>query len=229
VAYSEFLRAPEQLLVTVGHVHERNAKAALSIEEGRTYVFDRGYFDRAFFDQIRDARAHFVTRLKRGVNLLRYGSRKSTDSRVLRDVDVTIGSAPKSRMLRLVCYRDPKTKRVYDFLTDRFDLSAVSIADAYKARWQIELFFRFLKQHLRIKRFFGTSREAVEAQLYAALIAFLLVEIARRLSQGTAGSSLLMWRSIRVALTTPSVDAVWFRQLQDSPLLHLLLSERLWT
>jgi hypothetical protein len=228
VAYSEYMRAPEQLLVTEGHVHERNAKAAFSIEEGRTYVFDRGYFDRAFFDQIRNAGAHFVTRLKRGVNFLRYSSRAPTDRRVLEDVDVTIGTEPAAGLLRLVRYRDPQTRRVYEFLTDRHDLGALSVADAYKARWQIELFFRFLKQHLRIKRFYGTSREAVEAQLYAALIAFVLVEIARRLGQRHVGSSLVMWRSVRVSLTTPSVDAVWFRQLLDSRDLHLLLSERFW-
>jgi len=228
VAYNLYLRAPEQLLVTVGHVHERNTKAALSIEKGHTYVFDRGYFDLAFFDQIRDAGAHFVTRIKRGVNVRRCDARPCSDFRVQGDWDVKLGTDRDARILRFVRYRDPKTGRVYDFVTDRFDLSAVSIADAYKARWQVELFFRFLKQHLRIKRFFGTSRAAVEAQLYAAFIAFVLVEIARRIGQGASGSLLTMLRSIRVALTTERLDAAWFRNLQASPQLSRLLEERFW-
>jgi|SRR5215510_2326505 len=228
VAYSAYLRAPEQLVVCEGHLHERNAKAALSLGEGRLCVFDRGYFDLDFFEQLRAAGATFVTRLKRRVHVHTLTSRRPSDPRVLEDSDVVLGIDADSPRFRLVRYRDLKTKREYEFLTDRFDLSATSVADAYKARWQIELFFRFLKQHLRIKRFYGTSREAVEAQIYAALIAFVLVEIARRLSQGIQGSSLAMWRSLRVALTTSHVEATWFEKLRTSPFLDILLAERFW-
>ena len=161
------------------------------------------------------------------MTVLKYGARRRTDERVLADCDVTLGSEGDARMLRLVRYRDPETRHVYEFITDRFDLSATSIADAYKARWQVELFFRFLKQHLRIKRFFGTSRAAVEAQLYAALVAYVLVEIVRRIGQGAVGSLLSVLRSIRVALTTAQVEAEWFKRLQASPHLHLLLAEEL--
>ena len=227
IAYDLYLRAPEQFLVTEGHLHDRNPAVVFTIEKGRTYVFDRGYFDLDYFDEIRDAGAHFVTRVKRGVTVLKYGARRRTDERVLADRDVTLGSDADARMLRLVRYRDPKTRHVYEFITDRFDLSATSIADAYKARWQVELFFRFMKQHLRIKRFFGTSRAAVEAQLYAALVAYVLVEIVRRIGQGTVGSLLSVLRSIRVALTSAHVEAAWFKRLQCSPHLHLLLAEEL--
>jgi putative transposase len=227
IAYDLYLRAPEQFLVTEGHVHDRNPKVVFTVEKGRTYVFDRGYFDLDYFDEIRDAGAHFVTRVKRSVRVLKYGARRRTDDCVLADLDVTLGSDGDARMLRLVRYRDPETHRVYEFITDRFDLSATSIADAYKARWQVELFFRFLKQHLRIKRFFGTSREAVEAQLYAALVAYVLVEIVRRIGQGAVGSLLAVLRSIRVALTTAHVEAEWFKRLHASPHLHLLLAEEL--
>jgi len=227
IAYDLYLRAPEQFLVTEGHVHDRNPLVVFTVEKDRTYVFDRGYFDLDYFDEIRDAGAHFVTRIKRGVTVLKYGARRRTDERVLADCDVTLGSEGDARMLRLVRYRDPETRHVYEFITDRFDLSATSIADAYKARWQVELFFRFLKQHLRIKRFFGTSRAAVEAQLYAALVAYVLVEIVRRIGQGAVGSLLSVLRSVRVALTTAQVEAEWFKRLRASPHLHLLLAEEL--
>jgi len=227
IAYDLYLRAPEQFLITEGHVHDHNPKVVFTVEKGRTYVFDRGYFDLDYFDDIRDAGAHFVTRVKRGVMVLKYGARRRTDERVLADRHVTLGPDADARMLRMVRYRDPQTRIVYEFITDRFDLSATSIADAYKARWQVELFFRFLKQHLRIKRFFGTSREAVEAQLYAALVAYVLVEIVRRISQGAVGSLLAVLRSLRVALTTAHVEAEWFKRLQSSPHLHLLLAEEL--
>ena len=227
IAYDLYLRAPEQFLVTEGHVHDRNPQVVFTVEKDRTYVFDRGYFDLDYFDEIRDAGAHFVTRIKRGVTVLKYGARRRTDERVLADCDVTLGSDGDARLLRLVRYRDPETRHVYEFITDRFDLSATSIADAYKARWQVELFFRFLKQHLRIKRFFGTSRAAVEAQLYAALVAYVLVEIVRRIGQGAVGSLLSVLRSVRVALTTAQVEAEWFKRLRASPHLHLLLAEEL--
>jgi len=229
LAYDLFLRAPEQFLVTEAHVHDRSPKVVFTVEKGRTYIFDRGYFDLRYFKQLVRAGAHFITRVKRGVHVLRYLDRPCHGRGVLADRDVTLGTDPTAPLLRLVRYRDPETRHVYEFITDRFDLSAMAVAEGYKARWQVELFFRFLKQHLRIKRFFGTTRAAVEAQIYAALVAYVLVEIARRISQGAVGSLLAVLRSIRVALTAAHVDTSWFKRLQASPHLGLLLAEDLLT
>jgi putative transposase len=124
--------------VTEGYVHDRNRKVAFAIEKARTYIFDRGYFDFTFFRRILDAGAHFITRIKRGVNVLRYEELPRHGRGVLRDRAVVVGTDPDAPLLRLVRYRCPETGRVYEFLTDRFDLGATAIADGYKARWQVE-------------------------------------------------------------------------------------------
>jgi hypothetical protein len=142
-------------------------------------TFDRGYNDYRFFYDIHAGGHTFVTRIKSSAHVLALQELSITESGVLKDqrigfvLDDALETYPDD--LRLVTYYDKKNNKVYRFLTNNFELSAKTIADIYKARWQIELFFKWIKQHLRIKTFLGTSKNAVMTQIWIAMIYYLLI------------------------------------------------------
>ena len=146
---------------------------------GSILTFDLGYTDYAFFHSIKEAKQTFVTRLKSDAHILALESFPVTEKGVLKDqrigfvLDEALKDYPED--LRLVTYYDEVHDKTYRFITNNFTFSAKTIADIYKARWQIELFFKWIKQHLKIKTFLGTSKNAVLTQIWVAMIYYLLL------------------------------------------------------
>ena len=176
---------PTFIRVTDGKVHDVNILDEIVPEAGAFYVMDRGYidFDRLYFFTL--CSAFFVLRTKENVLLQRRYSHPVDHSTGVRSDHTVILTAIESvkvypDALRRVSYLDAETNKRLKFLTNNFVLPALTIAQTYKCRWQIELFFRWIKQHLRIKSFFGTSANAVRTQIWIAVSIYLLVAIVRK-------------------------------------------------
>jgi len=171
--------------VTHGRVHDVKALDELPIEPGAYYVMDRGYVDFARLYRFERAKAFFVIRAKKNMDFTVHRSRKVDKTTGLR-CDQTIRLAGvRSRKdypdpLRRVRYTDPQTGKRLVLLTNCFCLDALTLAQLYKARWQVELFFKWIKQHLRIKAFYGTSPNAVKTQVWVAVCVYVLVAIVGR-------------------------------------------------
>jgi hypothetical protein len=173
---------PQFAVITDGKHHDiRAARENIHFDPGATVVFDKGYIDYAWLNDLNQGGVWFVTRMKTNCQFTVLKCHDHDRTRGLR-ADQTIhlkslkGSEYQGK-LRRVSFRDPDTGKWLVFLTNRFDLAAKTICDLYKARWKVELFFKAMKQHLRIKKFLGTSAQSVKAQILVALIAYLLVHI----------------------------------------------------
>jgi len=176
---------PTFISITNGKVHDVNILDEIDLEAGSFYVMDRGYVDFKRLYIFTLSAAFFVVRTKSNVLLQRRYSHpvdKTTGVRSDHTVILTaIGSAKLyPDALRRVSYLDVETKKRFKFLTNNFTLPALTIALIYKSRWQIELFFKWIKQHLRIKAFFGTSENAVKTQIWIAVSVYVLVAIVRK-------------------------------------------------
>jgi IS4 transposase len=176
---------PTFLRVTSGDVHDVNILDEILPEPGAFYVMDRAYIDCNRLYQLTLASAFFVTRTKRNLLLQRRYSRPVDKNTGLRSDQTVILSSFASATaypdpLRRVSYFDNETHKHLKFLTNNFTLPALTIAQIYKQRWQVELFFPWIKQHLRIKAFYGTSGNAVRTQIWIAVSVYLLVAIARK-------------------------------------------------
>jgi Domain of unknown function (DUF4372)/Transposase DDE domain len=176
---------PTFIRVTDGKVHDVNILDEIIPEAGSFYVMDRGYvdFDRLYFFTL--CSAFFVLRTKENVLLQRRYSHPVDHSTGVRSDHTVILTAIESvkvypDALRRVSYLDTETNQRLKFLTNNFVLPAFTITQIYKCRWQVELFFRWIKQHLRIKSFFGTSANAVRTQIWIAVSTYLLVAIVRK-------------------------------------------------
>jgi hypothetical protein len=170
---------PSFVRITAGSTHEIHEGRKLRLEPDSIVTFDRGYVDYLWFAQIAAQGAYFVTRLKRRM-VFRVLERRVPPplSGVTCDQTIRLQSDEPDSIrldLRRVGFVDPGTGRRYFFLTNAFHLSPKTIAEIYRARWQVELFFKWIKQHLRIKTFLGTSSNAVMSQVYVAMIAYLLL------------------------------------------------------
>lgn len=178
---------PEVAVMTPGNVHDirvaRNIKNPRMLTPGATWIMDRGYVDYAFLNELNEKGIYFVTRAKSNCQFKVRRSRETDRTRGhLCDQEIRLKSQRGRRYegkLRRIRFRDPDTGKVLAFLTNRMDLATQTICDLYKARWKVELFFKTLKQYLRVKKFLGTSANAVKAQILVALIAYLLVQILR--------------------------------------------------
>ncbi|KQT49999.1 transposase [Methylobacterium sp. Leaf456] len=213
VVYDPDSRQAGVLGITDATVNDAEVGRTIPLQAGRTYVFDKGYCHYGWWHAIAAAGAWFVTRPKTNMRLavLRLRPLASREGEegdgftVLEDAEVRLASKGDSslpiplRRIRLRRHADGTTLEV---LTNHADASAVEIATLYKRRWQIELLFRWLKQHLRIRRFLDHSPAAIRLQLYAALIAYALVHLAARRSR-FAGSMLRFLRLIRQSLAEP--------------------------
>jgi len=170
---------PSFVSVTTGKTHDINEARKLVLEPDSILTFDRGYVDYKWFHALHLQKVYFVTRLKRGAAFRIIERRKPPPfSGVTSDQTIRItGSKPDSIPipLRRIGYIDPATGNRYYFLTNLFRLSAKTIAEIYRARWQVELFFKWIKQHLRINTFIGTSPNAVMSQVYVAMTTYLLL------------------------------------------------------
>jgi hypothetical protein len=154
-------------------------------EPGSIYLFDRAYVDFRRLYQLTEARAIFVTRAKKKLRWRRrYSHPVDRTTGLICDQTIVLTGTHSAYdypvPLRRVSYRDPETGKKLDFLTNDFSLPARTIAELYRLRWQVELFFKWIKQHLRIKTFFGTSDNAVRTQIWVAISVYLLVAIARK-------------------------------------------------
>jgi len=176
---------PAQVYVTGGQVHDVNLLDRLLPEPGAFYLFDRGYLDFARLYLLTQACAYFITRAKQNTQFYRRAGRPVDRSTGLRS-DQTIGlTGPKTAHLypaplRRVHYIDAEKDLDLVFLTNNFLLSALTIAQLYRLRWRVELFFRWIKQHLHIKAFYGTSENAVKTQVWVAVAIYVLVAMVKK-------------------------------------------------
>jgi hypothetical protein len=173
---------PAFLYITDGKVHDVKAAPQIRIEPQGIYLVDRGYVDFAWLWSIEETKAFFVTRLKTSIKWTRVISRPVDKSLGVRsDQDILLFSQKtKSKYpnrLRRVTFRDEEKNRTLVFLTNNFSLSSSTIAALYKARWQIELFFKWIKQNLMVKSFYGTSPNAVKTQIWISMIVYLVLAI----------------------------------------------------
>ena len=172
---------PTFVHITEAKVHDMNAMGEIPYEVGAFYIFDRGYNDYSRLYTIHRLGATFVLRAKNNVKYKRISWIRRLQHNVLSDSKIQFAGPYKKdeypEPLRLIKYWDEENKREFTFLTNNFELTALEIAELYRQRWQIELFFKWLKQHLKIKHFYGTSFNAVKIQVYVAIITFCLVAI----------------------------------------------------
>jgi hypothetical protein len=176
---------PTFIEITDGLVHDVNILDHLNLEAGSFYIMDRGYVDYRRLFLIAESMAYFVTRAKDNFAFKRLYSRhvdKTTGLKCDQTVRLTGYYAKKDYpdKIRRIKYYDEETDKTMVFLTNNFKLSALTITKLYKQRWQIELFFRWIKQHLRIKSFFGTSRNAVFTQIWIAVCVYIIVAILKK-------------------------------------------------
>lgn len=173
---------PCYILVTDGKVHEVNVLDHIVFEGGGFYIMDRGFVDYARLYNIHMCDAYFVTRAKTNMNYKRLYSKKTDRATgVICDQTITLvnyyAKQEYPEKLRRIKYYDIETDKTFVFITNNFVLTALQIALLYKHRWKIELFFKWIKQHLKIKSFWGQSENAVKVQVYCAIITFLIVAI----------------------------------------------------
>ena len=176
---------PAFIHITDGKTHEVNVLDILAPEAGAFYVMDRGYVDYARLYGLHQAGSFFVTRAKSNMDARRvYSATSDREAGVVCDQRVMLNGRYASRdypeHLRRVRYKDPETGKTLVFLTNNTVLPALKICALYKSRWQVELFFKWIKQHLRIKQFFGTSENAVKTQIWCAIATYVLIAIAKK-------------------------------------------------
>ena len=176
---------PSFIHISDGKLHDVHALDMLLPEAGAIYVMDRGYVDFTRLHGLHQAGAFFVTRAKSNLNAHRvYSAATDRTTGVIADQTITLDGYYAHRdypvHLRRVRFRDPKTGKTLVFLTNQMTLPALTICDLYKSRWQVELFFKWIKQHLRIKTFYGTSENAVKTQIWIAVSVYVLVAIVRK-------------------------------------------------
>lgn len=171
---------PEFAVITEGKVGEHEIARSFPVRSDSIIVVDRGYIDYAWFQHLNDSGAIFVTRAKVGTSYTKIGQHPVEDKSIRSDIQIRIPKIGTHRKclkapLRMITYVDPDTGKAFDFLTNSTEHTASQIADIYRKRWEIETFFRWIKQNLTIKTFMGTSKNAVLTQIWIALPLYLLL------------------------------------------------------
>ena len=178
---------PAFVSITDGKTHEIKVAQSINLPKGSIVTEDKAYTDYRWFGQLQDNGIFFVTRQKTNAKYRVIARKKVNKGQGVCSDQTIVLTGTKGHLcphpLRRIGYRDPETKKHYVFLTNNFRLSAKTVADIYKDRWQIEIFFRWIKQNLKIKAFIGNSRNAVMTQVYVALIAYLLLCMFKYLSK----------------------------------------------
>lgn len=193
---------PTFIHISDGKLHDVNVLDILMLEPGAFYVMDRGYLDFERPYLLHQAGAFFVTRAKSNLKCRRIYSHRVDRSKGLicdQTIELTVFYSQRGypERLRRIRYKDPETGKTLVFLTNHFGISAETVCALYKSRWQVELFFKWIKQHLRIKRFFGTSENAVKSQVWIAVATYVLVAIVKkRLSLDLSLHSILQILSV---------------------------------
>jgi putative transposase len=178
---------PSFLTITDGKTHDITAARALQLPKGSIVVMDRGYNDYTWYNQLNTQGVFFVTRLRKNARYRVINRRSVLKSKGLtsdQTIELTGTKAENCPIkLRRIGFKDVETGKHYYFLTNNFELAAATIAEIYKARWQIELFFKWIKQNLKIKSFLGTSKNAVMTQIWIAICVYLLLAFLKFASQ----------------------------------------------
>lgn len=183
--YDVQAQIPVFVRVTAANVHDTRMLAQLNIDSGAYYILDRGFTDFRQLRRIDQQAAYFVIRSRENLRYHRVYSRPSnklegvrSDQEILLDIPLTHQYYPD--LLRRIRFFDHEQQRSLVFLTNNFNLQPITIANLYRSRWQIELFFRWIKQHLRIKSFYGTSPNAVRTQVWIAIAVYVLIAIVKK-------------------------------------------------
>ena len=176
---------PSFIHISDGKLHDVNALDLLQFEPGAFYVMDRAYLDFERLYALHQAGGFFVIRSKSNLNFRRlYSASVDRETGLFCDQTISLKGHYSQRRypehLRRVRFKDPETKKDLVFLTNQTTLPPLTICNLYKARWQVELFFKWIKQHLRIKKFFGTSENAVKSQIWIAISVYVLVTIVKK-------------------------------------------------
>ena len=204
---------PAFIHISDGKTHEVNVLDMLSFEAGAFYVMDRGYLDFSRLFALHQAGAFFVTRAKHGMDAHRvYSMPTDRNTGVICDQRIALDGFYISRdypeQLRRIRFKDPESGKTLVFLTNNTALPALTVAALYKSRWQVELFFKWIKQHLRIKRFIGNSENAVKTQVWCAVATYVLIAIVKKELQLDASLySLLQILSVSVFEKTQTSQA----------------------
>lgn len=203
--------------ITEGATHDVHGLDALRYENGGFYVLDRGYVDFERLFKINQHGAYFVTRAKDNLNFVRVSSRKVKKKKgVLCDQTINLKGFYTSEkypsQLRRIRFIDMETEKRFVFITNNFELAPEDVALLYKYRWKIELFFKWIKQHLKVKSFWGTSPNAVKAQIYIAIITYCLVVIIKSKLKSTRSNYEIL-QILSVAL----LDKIPLKELLSNP------------
>ena len=214
---------PAFIHISDGKTHEVNVLDMLPIEAGAFYVMDRGYLDFSRLFALHQTGAFFVTRAKRGMDARRvYSMQTNRNTGVICDQRIALNgfyiSQDYPEQLRRIRFKDPESGKTLVFLTNNTALPALTIAALYKSRWQVELFFKWIKQHLRIKRFIGNSENAVKTQIWCAVATYVLIAIVKKELQLNA--------SLYTLLQILSVSVFEKTQLDQAFAGSLLISEQ---
>ena len=200
--------------VTDAKTHDVNILDELVLEPGAFYVMDRGYIDFRRLYAFNQSLAFFVTRSKRNLAYSRRSYRQVDKSTGLRADQTIVLKGPKTSKLypvplRRISFFDAETRKRLVFLTNNFALPPLTIAQLYKSRWQVELFFKWIKQNLRIKAFYGTSENAVKSQIWIAITGYVLVAIAKKVLRiDRSLSQILQILSVTLFERTPIAKAL---------------------
>jgi len=210
---------PSFIHISDGKLHDVNVLDLLLPEAGAFYVMDRAYVDFERLYALDQTGAFFVTRAKSNMDARRlYSAPTDRSTGLICDQTIALNGFYSSQRypqhLRRIRYKDPETDKTLVFLTNHFKLPALTICALYKCRWQVELFFKWIKQHLRIKRFFGTSENAVKSQIWIAISVYVLIAIIKkRLHLEVSLHTLLQILSVsifeKIELTQAVADSVY--------------------
>ena len=216
---------PSFIHISDGRLHDVNVLDLLITEPGAFYVMDRGYLDFERLYSLHQAGSFFVTRAKSNTQLKRlYSHDVDRSSGLICDqvVEFTVFYSQKDypARLRRIRYRDSEGRQLI-FLTNHMTLPAMTICDLYRLRWQVELFFKWIKQHLRIKRFFGTSDNAVKTQVWIAVSVYVLVAIVRK----QLNLQLSLYGVLQILSVTPFENIPLFQLLTESQRDPILLPD----
>ncbi|TVR75163.1 MAG: IS4 family transposase [Marinilabiliales bacterium] len=212
---------PSFIHISSAKVHDVNVMDLLSYEPGGYYIFDRAYIDYNRLFNLNKSLAYFVARAKDNIQFRRMYSKK-----VCKDTGVLLDQIGKLKgfyvskkypeKLRYIKYFDDETGNELEFLSNNFELTAEDIAQLYKYRWKVELFFKWIKQHLKIKSFWGTSPNAVKIQIYSAIIAYCLVALVRnKLKIDRSTYEILQILSISLLDKTPIKELLTYQNYKD--------------
>ena len=181
--YDVETQIPTFFHITEASTHDSRAMKEIPYETGSYYIFDRAYNKFSQLFSINQIGAYFVVRAKKNLQCKTIKWKRRLPKNVLSDCTIELTTYKSSndypKRLRLVCYYDEEQDREFVFLTNATHISSLVVAELYKNRWQIELFFKWLKQHLKIKKFWGTTENAVKIQIYIAISTYLLVSIVK--------------------------------------------------